>query len=193
MKRPSRRERGFILGYIMLALALLGLVTALLSRLQDQQAVAQWVERAQATLRDNIQVIHSQIMYCAASNMTEEAGLVAAMPPSSDPTVGDLLTDVLCFPSGGPGNPLFDGTNTVFAPRPPQGFSDWRYVNSLPTAPNGEIYVYTSTSDPNGIAAANRLRLAIPGDRLQVTNSSGVSTVTFFLRRPPSELSGDPP
>ena len=180
-RSPARRPRGFILGYIMVALILLGVVTAGLSRLQDDQAAADWVDRAQATLRENLQVIRAQVMYCAASNETPAAGLVAAMPESVDDTLGDPIADVVC---PGSSQRLFDGTNTVFVPEPPRGFVGWRYVNDLQGS--GNIYAFTSTSDPNGVAAANRLSKSVPAAELTVATTSGTATITYFLRRPPA-------
>jgi hypothetical protein len=182
--RPlARRPRGFILGYIMVALILLGVVTAGMSRLQDEQAGAEWVDRAQATLRENLQVIRSQVMLCAASNSTNAAGLVASMPASADDENGDLLLEVVC-PGFGESTRLFDGSNTVFVPEPPRGFDPWRYVNDLQVS--GMIFAYTSTSDPNGVAAANRLSKSVPADQLVVVTAAGTATITYFLRVPPS-------
>jgi hypothetical protein len=171
------------LGYIMVALILLGVVTAGLSRLQDEQAGAEWVDRAQATLRENLQVIRSQVMLCAASNSTDAAGLVASMPVSEDDENGDLLPEVVC-PGFGESTRLFDGSNTVFAPEPPRGFDPWRYVNDLQVS--GNIFAYTSTSDPNGVAAANRLSKSVPADQLVVGTAAGTTTITYYLRVPPS-------
>lgn len=187
VQRPVRRQRGFILGYIITALILLGVVTAGLSRLRDEQAGAEWVERARVTLSENLQVIRSQVMLCAANNSTAAAGLVAAMPTSSDTAAGIPLQEVECPTSTGVVR-LFDGSNTVFLPQPPRGFEPWRYVNDL--AGSGDVYAYTSTSDANGVAAANRLSKSVPADQLSVANASGITTVTYFLRRSPTAAPG---
>jgi hypothetical protein len=183
VRRPARRQRGFILGYIMTALIVLGVVTAGLSRLRDEQAGAEWVDRARVTLSENLQVIRSQVMLCAATNSGNAAGLVAAMPTSSNTDTGDLLQDISC-PAATGSVGLFDGSNTVFLPQPPRGFEPWRYVNDL--AGTGDIYAYTSTSDSNGVAAANRLSKSVPSDQLEVSSASDITTVTYFLRRQPS-------
>lgn len=187
VQRPARRQRGFILGYIMTALILLGIVTAGLSRLRDEQAGAEWVDRARVTLSENLQVIRSQVMLCAATNSGNAAGLVAAMPASSNTETGDLLQDIRC-PADTGSVGLFDGSNTVFLPQPPRGFEPWRYVNDL--AGSGDIYAYTSTSDSNGVAAANRLGNSVPADQLTVENGSGATTVIYFLRRPSTTVPG---
>jgi|LakMenEpi03Aug12_release.lakeMendotaPanAssembly.Ray.scaffolds.fasta_scaffold313044_2 hypothetical protein len=187
MSRPSRRRsRGFILGYILMALILLGVVTAGLSRLRDEQAGAEQVERARQTLSDNLGAIRSQVMLCAAANSTNAAGLVAAMPLSADTEDGDLLVDVACPAFGGDGVKLFDGSSAVFVPQPPPGFEPWRYVNQLPGGGSGDIFAYTSTSDATGVAAVSRLSKSVSADQLQVTGGAGgATTVTYFLRKAP--------
>lgn len=183
------RGRGFILGYIMFALILLGVVVAAMSRMRDEQAGAEWVDRAQGTLRNNVQVIRTQVLLCAVTNSSDAAGLVTAMPQSDDDVNGDLLDSVQC---PGAGNKLFDGTNTVFLPRPPQGFAAWRYVNAIggggPT--DGQIFVFTSTSDPNGVAAINRLSKTFGVDEMAVSSASGTTRLTYFLRKPASAGGG---
>ena len=177
----ARRSRGFIMGYLMAALIILGIVTAGLSRMRDEQASAEWVDRAQSTLRTNIQVIRTQVLLCAVTNSSDQAGLVAAMPTSASTTDGDTLEDVQC---PGTNQLLFDGTNTVFLPRPPVGFTPWRYVNDLGTS--GNIFARTSTSEANGVAAVNRLSRTFGTDEMSVTTAGGTTTLTYFLRRPPA-------
>lgn len=177
----ARGSRGFILGYIMMALLLLGVITAAISRLKDERAAADWVDSAQTTLRDDIQIIRTQVLLCAATASSDNAGFVEAMPQSADDTNGDALDLVQC---SGTGQRLFDGTNTVFLPRPPEGFTPWRYVNDLNAS--GNIFVRTSTSDPSGVAAANRLSRIFGNDELSVATEGATATLTFFLRRPPA-------
>ena len=176
-----RRPRGFIMGYLMTALIILGIVTAALSRMRDEQASADWVDRAQSTLRTNVQIIRAQVLLCAATSTNNQAGLVAAMPPSADDTNGDALESVQCT---GTGQRLFDGTNSVFLPRPPQGFTPWAYVNDL--GGTGNIFARTSTSDSNGVAAVNRLSRTFGTDEMSVTIAGGTTTLTYFLRTPPA-------
>ena len=161
-----RRPRGFIMGYLMTALIILGIVTAALSRMRDEQASAEWVDRAQSTLRTNVQIIRAQVLLCAATSVADTAALVAAMPQSADDTNGDALESVQCT---GTGQRLFDGTNTVFLPRPPQGFTPWAYVNDL--GGTGNIFALTSTSDSNGVAAVNRLGRTFGTDEMAVTTA----------------------
>lgn len=177
----ARGSRGFILGYIMMALLLLGVITAAISRLKDERAAADWVDSAQATLRNDIQIIRTQVLLCAATASSDNAGFVAAMPQSADDTNGDELDLIQCT---GTGQRLFDGTNTVFLPRPPEGFTPWRYVNDLTAS--GNIFVRTSTSDPSGVAAVNRLSRTFGSAELSVATEGATATLTFFLRRPPA-------
>ncbi len=169
------------MGYLMTALIILGIITAGLSRMRDEQTSAEWVDRAQSALRSNMQIIRTQVLLCAATSSTDQAGLVAAMPQSVDDTNGDALESVQCTSTG---QRLFDGTNTVFLPRPPEGFTPWVYVNDL--GASGTIFARTSTSDANGIAAVNRLRRTIGVDEMSLTTTGDATTLIYFLRKPPA-------
>ncbi len=190
----GRPARGFILGYILFSLILLGIVVAAIVRMRDDQAGAEWVDRAQATLRGNLQVIRSQVLLCAVASNSPTAGLVASMPLSVSTTAGDLLGAVAC-PSTSQN--LFDGSNTVFVPRPPEGFTPWRYVNNLQgnggLATAGQIFVYTTTADPNGVAAVNRLRRSFdPLEMAVTTDAAGVTELRYILVRPPAPANPAP-
>lgn len=187
-----RRHGGFILGYLMIALIILGILTAGLSQLRDEQLAARWVDAALATLRDNTQVARQQILLCAASTFVDaEAGdaLALALPSSSEE--GGLLEDVVCAGFGG--EKLFDGSGTVFLPRPPQGFQPWRYLNKMDVVSGddaGMVFIYTSTADANGIAAINRLSRNLSPDEHEVIRVGDTATLRFILRRPPSPTGG---
>jgi hypothetical protein len=185
--------RGFILGYILFSLILLGIVVAAIGRMRDDQAGAEWVDRAQATLRSNLQVIRSQVLLCAVTNSSDAAGLVRSMPLSVSASTGDLLGAVAC---PGSNQNLFDGSNTVFVPRPPEGFTPWRYVNDPQgngsPATRGMIFVYTTTADLNGIAAVNRLSRSFGQAEMTVAAAAGTTTLTYFLVRPPAPANPAP-
>jgi len=171
----------------MIALIIMGILTAALSRLKDDQTTAEWVDRAVSTLRENTQVVRSQILLCAVSSSGDFTGLLGSLPSSAPAASGgSLLEDVSC-PGAGELN-LFDGSNTVFLPRPPNGFQPWRYVNNYGVADagddSGKVFVYTSTADPNGIAAINRLSRSLYPDEHEVLRDGTTVTFRFLIRRP---------
>ncbi len=181
----------------MIALIIMGILTAALSRLKDDQTTAQWVDRAVSTLRENTQVVRSQILLCAVSSGNDyddsaDGGSASGNSllrslPKSEPAGngGSPLEDVSCDATGD--LHLFDGANTVFLPRPPNGFEPWRYVNNYAVTDGedaGKVFVYTSTADPNGIAAINRLSRSLYPDEHEVRRVGTTVTFIFLIRRP---------
>jgi hypothetical protein len=221
LRRRARRgraapARGFILGYIVMALMVFGILTAALGRLKDTQTTALWVERAQATLRANIQSIRTRMLVCAA-NMHGDARPVCsdgiarpglclggsgggALAPADQPFV-DALPESGTSPDGiGLGGlqcggttsgllPLnttegmFDGSGGAFMPTPPDGFAAWRYVNEVKAGTGEAIFVRTSTTDPNAVAAVNRLVRSFNSSEVESTTAGGTTTFTYYLRR----------
>jgi hypothetical protein len=224
LRRRTRRgqgapARGFIMGYIVMALLMFGILTAALGRLRDTQSTALWVDRAQATLRANIQTIRTRMLVCAAnmhgdarpvcsdrlnrpglcvgtsgggSPTTPDQPFVDAMPASGSARDGIELGGLQCGGTTVSVMPasmsitegMFDGTGGVFLPTPPQGFTPWRYVNELKATVRGDdIFVRTSTTDANAVAAANRLVRSSDSREVEVTTVDGTTTLTYYLRR----------
>jgi hypothetical protein len=179
--RGFSRARGFIMGYVLFALLLLGIIAAVVGRMNSEQQNAEWIDRAQSTLRGNLQVIRSQILLCAVAANTEDAGLLAALPVSANGETGITLDSVTC---AGSSTKLFDGTNTVFLPRPPPGFTEWRYVNLFTDDSKRPIYVYTSTTSPQATTAARRLARNFGTEEVELkTATDGKTTLTFYIRK----------
>jgi hypothetical protein len=198
------------MGYIVMALLVFGILTAALGRLKDTQATALWVDRAQATLRANIQTIRTRMLVCAA-NMHGDArpvcsdgdaieGLclgggdadqpfVDALPESGTSADGMGLGGLQC---GGTTSELFtlsttegmfDGSGGAFMPTPPNGFAEWRYVNQVKAGTGEAIFVRTSTADPNAVAAVNRLVRSFNSPEVESATVGGTTTLTYYLRR----------
>ncbi|MEY3466157.1 MAG: hypothetical protein EBR15_07110 [Gammaproteobacteria bacterium] len=169
------------MGYVLFALLLLGIIAAVVGRMNSEQQNAEWIDRAQSTLRGNLQVIRSQILLCAVAANTEDAGLLAALPVSANGETGITLDSVTC---AGSSTKLFDGTNTVFLPRPPPGFTEWRYVNLFTDDSKRPIYVYTSTTSPQATTAARRLARNFGTEEVELkTATDGKTTLTFYIRK----------
>ena len=212
LRRRARRgrgapARGFIMGYIVLALLVFGILTAAMGRLKDTQATALWVDNAQAALRANIQTIRARMLVCAANMYADPdptkpsaQPMLDALPSSGTSPEGVPLEELPCtgttnsiFPQNGPSpaasaEGMFDGSGAVFKPTPPRGFEPWRYVNQVKAgAAKGAIFVRTSTADPNAIAAVNRIVKSFRSPEVVSTVEGGRTVLTFYLRLPASE------
>lgn len=184
-RHGSVRARGFILGYVLFALLLLGIVAAVVGRMNSEQQNAEFIDRAQQTLRANLQVIRSQVLLCAVADNNDNTGLLAALPSSGDKPEGLLLSEVACPSATDPSAKLFDGTGTVFLPKPPAGFQPWYYLNQYDSknSPSGAVLAYTSTTSPEGRAAANRLARNYGTDEVELQTASGGLKIVFYIRK----------
>ena len=191
LRRLARRgriapARGFIIGYITLALLVFGILTVSLGRLRDTQASAEWVDRTQATLRSHIQTIRARMLVCATTLAVDAdpdntQPVVAALPSSGTSPEGVSLTGLPCTSTS---DGMFDGTGAVFAPRLPDAFEPWRYVNEVKAGTGPDIFIRTATTDPNAISAINRVVKAFRSPEVESSVEGGKTLLTFYLRRP---------
>lgn len=185
--RVPAPARGFIMGYILFALVMLGVVVAALSRIEDSQADAKWVDRALTRLQENLQNSRVQVITCAALITSGNPDVGGGQPQYPPQPVDNLLANVTCPQGSSPAIPLFDGSSGVFTPTPPAGFSPYTYVNTFPTAgPSGAaaVYIQSTTGSPIAVSALQRLQKSYSGQELDVTtNSSGVTTMKYYIAK----------
>jgi hypothetical protein len=196
LARRGRRApaRGFIIGYLTLALLVFGILTVSLGRLRDTQASAEWVDRTQATLRSHIQTIRARMLVCAANMFIDNEPLLSALPSSGSGPEGVTLEGLPCtgessgsFVMSGDGSPpggMFDGSSAVFVPRLPDAFEPWRYVNEVKAGIGTNIFIRTATTDPNAISAINRVVKAFRSPEVESSVVGGKTLLTFYLKRP---------
>ena len=176
--------RGFIMAYILFALTVLGIVVAVLSRINEAEADTKWVNDGVVRVRDNLQSIRIQVLTCSALLGVNEGSGDIVFPPqvlAPEPTRIDQLT---CPQGDLDPIGLFDGSSGVFAPEPPQGFTAYRYVNTFETAAANEaaeVYVETTVSSPSGAAVLARIDRSAPGPDTVVTTVNGVTTLRYYL------------
>lgn len=193
---PSRRlrrfgrvgapARGFILGYILFALIVLGIVVAVLSRLNEAEADAKWVDAGLVRVKENLQNVRVQVLTCSALLAAADGSPTISFPPQADLDTPTPLNELECPQGTQPPIKLFDGSAGVFLPTPPQGFAAYTYVNTFETAAltdAAEVYVETSTSSPSGAAVLNRLLLGATGPETEVTTTGGVTRLRFYLAK----------
>ena len=160
--RTGAPARGFIMGYILFALLVLGIVTAVLSRINDAEADTRWVNDGVIRIKENLQNVRVQVITCSA-----------------------LLGELQCPQGAEPSIGLFDGSAGVFPPTPPRGFTPFVYVNNFNTydAARGPeaVWVETSVSSPSGAAVLNRIQIGASGPDIEVTTVAGARRLRFFL------------
>lgn len=184
--RSHASARGFIMGYILFALTVLGIVVAVLSRINDAEAETKWVADGTVRIRENLQNIRVQVMTCSALMGAEEGSGDIVFPPQVDPDEPSALVDLECPQGTLPPIKLFDGSAGVFLPAPPRGFTPYLYTNTYDTAgPDepAEVYVETTVSSPSGAAVLNRIARSASGPDTVVSVADGVTTLRYYLAK----------
>jgi hypothetical protein len=184
--RSRAPARGFIMGYILFALTVLGIVVAVLSRINDAEAETKWVADGTIRVRENLQNIRVQVITCSALLGSSEGSGDIVFPPQASPTEPTPLNLLKCpqgtlSPIG-----LFDGSAGVFLPAPPQGFTPYLYTNTYDTAAPGAeaaVYVETTVSSPTGAAVLNRIARSASGPDTVVTTAAGVTRLRYYLAK----------
>ena len=184
--RVGAPARGFIMGYILFALTVLGIVVAVLSRINEAEADTKWVADGVVRVRENLQNIRVQVMTCSALIGAEEGSGEIEFPPQVTAGEPTLLNELECPQGTLDPIMLFDGSAGVFLPQPPQGFTPYVYVNTYASADPGdpaEVYVETTVSSPSGAAVLARIDRSSSGEEIEVTNAGGVTKLRYYLAR----------
>lgn len=193
--RPFRRARGFLMAYLLFALALAGVVTVGLSQMRNTDVQAQLVTANVERLMSAISTIRGQVIVCAATYPV--GGSVTV------PTVGTLVTE---FPvlaeSGGalvtgsgdasamqcPGAPsgmrsMWSGRDGIFFPPPVTGFQPWQYTVTASGSPlriTSITLSLTNAGGSDGMATLRRVLQRSPGGTVSLNESTGVLTVELL-------------
>jgi len=178
--------RGFIMGYILFALLVLGIVVAVLSRINEAEAETKWVADNLVRVRENLQNIRVQVMTCSAILGAEEGGGDIAFPPQKTAGTATPLNELECPQGTLPPIRLFDGSSGVFLPAPPQGFTPYLYVNTYDTAAPtaaAAVYVESIVSTPSALAVLARLDRSAPGPETEVITADGVTKLRYYLAK----------
>ena len=83
--RTGAPARGFIMGYILFALLVLGIVTAVLSRINDAEADTKWVNDGVIHIKENMQNVRVQVITCSALLGAGDGATDIAFPPEATP------------------------------------------------------------------------------------------------------------
>ena len=187
--RNRAPARGFIMGYILFALTVLGIVVAVLSRINEAEAETKWVNEGVVRVRENMQNIRVQIVTCSAllgSSVGTSSDI--EFPPQPDPAVPTPLGDLECPQGNLDPIGLFDGSAGVFLPTPPRGFTPYVYVNNfnqhVPARGPDAVFVDTTVDTPPGASVLNRIRVGAAGPDVEVTAlQDGTTRLRFFIAR----------
>lgn len=189
--RPRAPSRGFILAYILFALTVLGIVVAVLSRINQAEAETKWVNDGVVRVRENMQNIRVQILTCSALLGSSAGGGGAGdieFPPEVTPGDPTPLGDLKCPQGNLDPIGLFDGSAGVFLPTPPAGFTPYVYVNNfnghVPARGPDAVFVDTTVNTPPGASVLRRIDVGATGPDVEVTVlEDGTTRLRFFIAR----------
>jgi hypothetical protein len=184
--RAGAGARGFIMGYILFALMVLGIVVAVLSRINEAEAETKWVNDGVIRVKENLQTVRVQIVTCSALLGTTGTGDIE-FPPQVTAGTPTPLQDLVC-PQGNLGPVgLFDGSAGVFSPAPPRDFTPYVYVNNFnsydPDDGPEAVWVETTVATAPGASVIRRIDLAATGPETEVTTTNGVTRLRLYLAR----------
>jgi hypothetical protein len=183
--RTGAPARGFIMGYILFALLVLGIVTAVLSRINAAEADTRWVNDGVIRIKENLQNVRVQVIICSALLGAGDVDTDLAFPPEATPGEPTPLADLECPQGDQTPIGLFDGSAGVFPPTPPRGFTPFVYINNFNTysADRGPeaVWVETTVSSPSGAAVLNRIQFGASGPDIEVATVDGATRLRFFL------------
>ena len=185
--RTVAPARGFIMGYILFALMVLGIVVAVLSRINEAEAETKWVNDGVIRVKENLQTVRMQLITCSALLGATDAGGDVAFPPQISEEEPTPLATLVCPQGSEPAMGLFDGSSGVFPPTPPRGFTPYVYINNFneydPAVGEEAVWVETTVATPPGAAVLNRIQLTAAGPDTEVTTAQGVTRLRFFIAR----------
>lgn len=185
--RTVAPARGFIMGYILFALMVLGIVVAVLSRINEAEAETKWVNDGVIRVKENLQTVRMQLITCSALLGATDAGGDVAFPPQISEDEPTPLETLVCPQGSEPAMGLFDGSSGVFPPTPPRGFTPYVYINNFndydPDVGEEAVWVETTVATPPGAAVLNRIQLTAAGPDTEVTTAQGVTRLRFFIAR----------
>jgi hypothetical protein len=177
--------RGFIMGYILFALMVLGIVVAVLSRINEAEAETKWVNDGVIRIKENLQNVRVQVITCSALLGAGDGATDIAFPPEATAGTPTPLAELECPQGAEPAIGLFDGSAGVFPPTPPRGFTPFVYINNFNIYDEDRgpeaVWVETTVSSPSGAAVLNRIQFGASGPDIEVATVAGVTRLRFFL------------
>lgn len=200
-----RRPHGFILAYLMFALAIAGVVTVGLAQIRSRDVQAEALTANVDRIVAAVTLIRGQLILCAATypvgavvsvenstqTVTTEFPVLSGPGPGElQARVGGLASDMNCpgRPAGTSRN-VWTGNDGVFFPPGAPGFAPWSYsvyTGGTPLRVTKIEISLTSTSGEAGRAVLRRARLRLLerggnlGSTVQLTNNDDTLTVVLL-------------
>jgi len=176
MTPSASRTQGFILGYILFALAVLAVTTIATSQMMGKQDAAKWIASSKDKVEDQANVIMTQLAACATLNEVDSVDDYGA----AYPTGTHALVSALICP--GTSATVWDSGAGSYAPQKISGFSDWRYTKTV-AGSSITVYFYVTAQDANGKVVLSHARRRLGEGQVnlsQTTTANDTMVVHIF-------------
>jgi hypothetical protein len=161
-------KQGFVLGYLLFALAILAITTLGISQISGKQDSAKWIAAAKDKVVDQANVIITQLAACATLNEVDSVDdYGAAYPNGSDA----LMSSLIC---PGTSATLWDSAAGSFAPNRISGFGEWRYRKSV-SGTSVTIYFYITAQDAQGITVLSHAKRRLGATQVNLSQTSAAN------------------
>lgn len=175
MHTRDTAQQGNVLFLILVAVALVGALSAVLMQGGGEQAVSMMADKTAQELRAQGQAIRSAILECDLMNNF-------GYPPQSYD--GSEMKDVGCQTDNAPTyQMIFTGTANRFIPQPPGGFAQWRYYNDGAGTISLKICTTSGTVDAGQASAFSMLAAQYTTTEADV-NQGGDGCLNIYITKP---------
>ena len=173
--KASQDRKGFVLGYLLFALAVLSAVTLATSQMLGKQDTAKWLANAKDKIEDQANLVMTVLSSCAMLNVMESDTDIAASYPEG---AGVLVSDLVC---PGTSATIWDTALGSYMPSKVPGFSDWRY-SKRSSGSTVSISFYLSSLDDPGKVVLNGVKRRLGDSQASLSSTSTTSdTLVVFL------------
>lgn len=191
---PGGSDRGFVLAYLMFALALVGVVTVGLSQMRSIDIQSQQVAANVDRISSGINTIRGQVAVCvagfatggdvvvdgAAAGTTVRTEWPARLVDGNLSTAAGPAADMQCPGAPADTRAMWTGRDGVFLPNPGAAFGPWQYVlvtGGTPLRVTAVTVTIANASGGSGLATLRRVVQRFPGGAVTLNEGTGILTV----------------
>jgi len=144
---PARSQRGFVLGYLLFAIAIMVAITAMAVRSKDAMGSGQQMADTRDRVLQQAMLIQGKVVACTVEFPGGDNGLgFRSAFPAQAPS--QLARDIEC-----PGAPtpkaVWNGMDGIYLPPPAVGMAEWKYLHDATS-----VRLVLVSSDPSTTATA---------------------------------------
>lgn len=166
--RPRSVAAGFILGYVLFALAVLAVTTYATTQLIGKQDNAKWLATIKDKIEDQAVVVMTQLSACATLNEVDSVEDYGASYPDG---AGVNVSSLIC---PGTSATIWDSGAGSYAPPRLSGFSEWKYFKAV-SGSSVTVNFYLIADDAQGKLALTSVRRRLGSGQVSLSQTNSLS------------------